>query len=256
MSVIRVDGLTFGYEEGPAVFEGLSLEVDRGSATVILGPNGAGKSTLLSLLLGYNAPREGRIEILGEALSSYQRHELGQLIAYVSDETYLPFNYSVLDYVLLGRAARVPTWSLPASTDYRALDDAIDRVGIGSLRHRSVQELSAGELQLVSVARALAQEPQILLMDEPTSHLDPANARAVFLLMRELTGAGLTVLFTTHDPVHARRVADRAVLLGREGLVAAGPAASSLSTENLGRLYGVTFEEAEAGTRRIPFVEL
>ncbi len=256
MNVIRVEGLTFGYEEGPAVFEGLTIEVYRGSVTVILGPNGAGKSTLLSLLLGYNAPREGSIEILGEALSSYQRHELGQLIAYVSDETYLPFNYSVLDYVLLGRAARVPTWSLPATADYRALDDAIDRVGIGALRSRSVQELSAGELQLVSVARAVAQEPQILLMDEPTSHLDPANARAVFRLMRELTGAGLTVLFTTHDPVHARQVADRAVLLGREGLIAAGPADSALSTANLGRLYGVTFEEAQAGSRRIPFVEL
>jgi iron complex transport system ATP-binding protein len=256
MSVIRVEGLTFGYDEGPGVFERLSLEISAASATVILGPNGAGKSTLLGLLLGYNAPREGLIEILGAPLSSYQRHELGQLIAYVSDETYLPFNYSVLDYVLLGRAARVPSWGLPASGDYRALDDAIDRVGIGELRSRSVQELSAGELQLVSIARALAQEPRILLMDEPTSHLDPANALAVFRLVRELIAAGLTVLFTTHDPVHARQVADRAVLLGRAGLVAAGPAAESLSTENLARLYGVRFEEAVAGARRIPFVEL
>jgi iron complex transport system ATP-binding protein len=256
MSVIRVEGLTFGYGEGPAVFECLSLEIEAGSATVILGPNGAGKSTLLSLLLGYNTPREGRIEILGTPLSSYQRHELGQLIAYVSDETYLPFNYSVLDYVLLGRAARVSTWSLPAAPDYRALDDAIERVGIGALRNRSVQELSAGELQLVSVARALAQQPRLLLMDEPTSHLDPANARAVFRLMRELTAAGLTVLFTTHDPVHARQVADRAVLLGRAGLVAAGAAATALSAENLGTLYGVRFEEARSGERRIPFVDL
>lgn len=256
MSVIRVEELGFGYQRGRPVFSGLSLGVEAGSATVILGPNGAGKSTLLSLLLGYNHPDEGRIEILGAPLSSYRRYELGRIIAYVSDETYLPFNYSVLDYVLLGRAARVPTYGLPASPDYLALDDAIDRVGIGALRSRSVQELSAGELQLVSVARALAQEPQILLMDEPTSHLDPANALSVFRLVRELTGAGLTVLFTTHDPVHARQVADRAVLLGRSGLVAAGAAAESLSTENLERLYGVRFEEASAGSRRIPFVEL
>jgi iron complex transport system ATP-binding protein len=256
MIVIRIEDLSFGYDAERPVFAGLSLEVEAGSATVILGPNGAGKSTLLSLLLGYNLPREGSIEILGAPLSSYQRHELGQLVAYVSDETYLPFNYSVLDYVLLGRGARVPTWGLPASADYRALEDAIDRIGIGSLRSRSVQELSAGELQLASVARALAQEPRILLMDEPTSHLDPANALSVFRLVRELTGAGLTVLFTTHDPVHARQVADRAVLLGRSGLVAAGPAAEALSTDNLERLYGVRFEEATAGSRRIPFVEL
>ena len=168
----------------------------------------------------------------------------------------MPFNYSVLDYVLLGRASRMPSWALPGAADYRAVDDALEAAGVMELRTRNVQELSSGEVQLVSIARALAQEPRLLLMDEPTSHLDPAHALEVFRLMRSLIGEGLSVLFTSHDPLHARQVADQAVLLNRSGIVAAGPAADMLTTAHLSRLYGVAFSEATAGDRRIPFVDL
>ena len=256
MSAIRVRELTFAYEAGPPVLDGVSLEIAEGEAAVLLGPNGSGKSTLLSLILGYATPRAGEVEIFEAPLSSYTRAELGRTTAYVSAETHLPFNYPVLDYLLLGRAARMPSFSLPGAEDERAARAAAAGAEVAHLLERNVQELSSGELQLVSIARALAQNPRILLLDEPTSHLDPAHARDVFRLMRSLAGEGLTVLFTTHDPLHAREVADTAVLLSGRGVLAAGPAAQTLSTENLGRLYGVTFSEARAGERRVPFVEL
>lgn len=256
MSDIRVESLTFGYGDGPAVLTEVSIDVQEGKATVLLGPNGSGKSTLLSLILGYLSPREGTIELLGKPLTEYSRHELGRALAFVSPATQLPFNYSVLDYCLLGRAARMPAWGQPGKEDYRAVERAIRRAGIEALRERNVQELSSGELQLASIARGLAQEPKILLMDEPTSHLDPAHALEVFRLIKTLTEASLTILFTTHDPLHARQVADRAVLLRSGTLLLAADAQEALTPENLRELYGVAFLEAVYGEKRIPFVDV
>lgn len=256
MRVLSVEGLTFAYGERPPVLAGVGLEIAEGEATVLLGPNGSGKSTLLSVILGYLAPQAGSVEILGKPLKEYQRHELGRVVAFVSPAAQLPFNYSVFDYCLLGRAARMPTWGQPGKKDYHAAEAAISRAGIDGLAGRNVQELSSGELQLVSVARGLAQEPQILLMDEPTSHLDPAHAREVFRLIGTLTAGGLTVLFTTHDPLHARQVADYAVLLRSGQLLLAAPARQALTPENLRSLYGVAFLEATYGEKRIPFVDL
>ena len=256
MSVLAVKRLTFGYGDRPPVLSQVSLGVEEQRATVLLGPNGSGKSTLLSLILGYLTPREGVIEILGKPIGSYSRYELGRKVAFVSPATQLPFNYSVLDYCLLGRAARMPAWGQPGKEDYRAVERAIRRAGIEALRERNVQELSSGELQLASIARGLAQEPQILLMDEPTSHLDPAHALEVFRLIKNLTEAGLTILFTTHDPLHARQVADRALLLRSGTLLLAADAREALTPENLRSLYGVAFLEAVYGEKRVPFVDL
>ncbi|MFP4426669.1 MAG: ABC transporter ATP-binding protein [Spirochaetaceae bacterium] len=256
MSVLSLRDLTFAYDDRAPVLAGVSVEISEKQATVLLGPNGSGKSTLLSLLLGYLTPRAGSVEVLGRPLHSYRRHELGRVLAFVSPATQLPFNYSVFDYCLLGRAARMPSWGQPGSRDYAAAEAAISRAGIEQLAGRNVQELSSGELQLVSIARGLAQEPEILLMDEPTSHLDPAHALEVFRLISALTAGGLTVLFTTHDPLHARQVADHAVLLRSGKLLLTAPAREALTPENLRALYGVAFLEASYGEKRIPFVDL
>ena len=256
MSVLSVQDLTFAYDDRAPVLSGISVEVEEARATVLLGPNGSGKSTLLSLLLGYLTPQAGSIEILGRPLHNYHRHELGRTVAFVSPATQLPFNYSVFDYCLLGRAARMPSWGQPGGKDFAAAEAAISRAGIGHLAGRNVQELSSGELQLVSIARGLAQEPEILLMDEPTSHLDPAHALEVFRLISALTAGGLTVLFTTHDPLHARQVADQAVLLRSGKLLLTASAQEALTPENLKTLYGVAFLEASYGEKRIPFVDL
>lgn len=256
MSALRVEGLSFAYGAGAPALSEVSVAFEAGRSTAILGPNGSGKSTLLSLLLGYREPAEGVIELFGKPLSSYGRRELGRLTAFLSPETYLPFNYSVQEYVLLGRSPGNPSWQLPRREDRIAAERALEGAGVAELAGRNIQELSSGELQLVSLARALAQEPKLLLMDEPTSHLDPANAVSLLRMIRALTGEGLTVLFTTHDPQHALQAAGEAVLLKEGRVVATGGAAQTLTVGNLSRLYGVSFREALIGEERLPFPEL
>lgn len=256
MNAIRIRGLRYAYPGRVPLFEGLELDIRGGEISVLLGPNGSGKSTLLSLILGYLFPGAGEIEVFEKPLTAYGRSELGRTAGFVSQATALPFNYPVLEYILLGRTSRIPYWGGPSKEDIAAAERAAGEAGIEELLGRNVQELSAGELQLVSIARALAQEPGILLMDEPTSHLDPAHALDLFRLIRRLSAQGLTVLLTTHDPLHARQVADQAVLLRNGRSLFSGSAAEGLSAENLGRLYGVSFHEASYGEERIPFVGL
>ncbi|NBF41885.1 MAG: ATP-binding cassette domain-containing protein [Spirochaetes bacterium] len=256
MNALEVRKLAFGYRDGDRLFEGVDLDIVAGRVTVLLGPNGSGKSTLLALLLGFLAPKDGEIRVMGKPLSAYNRSELGRVAAFVSQSVSLPFNYPVLEYVLLGRAARIPYWGSPSATDLAAARRATKLAGAEHLAERNVQELSAGELQLVSVARALAQEPQILLLDEPTSHLDPVHAVWIFRLVVKLAREGLTVLLTTHDPLHARQVADDAVLMKQGAVLFAGGAGEGLAAEYLNRLYDAAFSEAMHGDLRIPFLRL
>jgi iron complex transport system ATP-binding protein len=256
MNAVEVRGLHFGYSDRQRLFDGVDLEIGAARVTVLLGPNGSGKSTLLALALGYLTPKGGEIRMMGRPLSSYSRSELGRVAAFVSQSVSLPFNYPVLEYVLLGRAARVPYWGSPSAADLAAARRATELAGADHLADRNVQELSAGELQLVSVARALAQEPQILLLDEPTSHLDPAHAVSVFRLLVKLAREGLTVLLTTHDPLHARQVADDAVLMKEGAVLFAGEAREGLAAAHLNRLYDAAFSEAIHEDLRIPFIQL
>ncbi|MFO8063870.1 MAG: ABC transporter ATP-binding protein [Spirochaetota bacterium] len=256
MSALSVRNLSYHYQHHPELFRGLDLEIRPGRVTVLLGPNGSGKSTLLALFLGYLVPTGGEIEILEKPLSSYRRSELGRVTAFVSQEVYLPFNYGVMEYCLLGRAARVSYWGYPDADDRAAAEQAAEMAGISHLIERNIQELSAGELQLVSIARALTQEPSILLLDEPTSHLDPVHAADVFKLIVKLASRGMTVLLTTHDPLHARQVADDAVLMKDGAVLFSGTAGEGLAAENLNRLYGAEFVEARHRDLRIPFIRL
>ena len=259
MSAFAIRKLSFSYHadaERPGLFTDFSLDIEAQRVTAVLGPNGSGKSTLLGLLLGYLRPHRGSIALFGQSLEGYSRTELGRQIGFVSQSGSLPFNYPVLEYLLLGRASRIALWETPSRKDLEAVKEAAGKAGIEKLVKRNVQELSAGELQLVAIARALAQEPKILLLDEPTSHLDPANALLIFRLMRRLSQEGLTVLFTTHDPLHARQAAQRAVLLKQGRLLFSGDAAEGLTARRLNTLYGVSFQEARIGGEAFPFLVL
>ncbi|WP_319560729.1 ABC transporter ATP-binding protein [Marispirochaeta sp.] len=260
MNTFFMERITFSYSSSPGshnsplIFEDFSLKIQEGSVTALLGPNGSGKSTLLGLLLGYLLPQKGKVSLFGQDIIGYTRSELGRQIGFVSQSGTLPFNYPVLDYLLLGRASRIALWETPSKKDLAAVNAAVETAGIETLADRNVQELSAGELQLVAVARALAQEPRVLLLDEPTSHLDPANALLIFRLMRRLAGEGLTVLFTTHDPLHARQAAEQAVLLRQGRLLFSGKASEGLMPDKLDTLYGVTFREALIDGVAYPFL--
>jgi iron complex transport system ATP-binding protein len=250
--LLSFDHVTFGYQPSSrSVLRALSLQIEPGSVTAILGPNGAGKTTLLHLALGWLAPQSGQVQLGGRPLTSYSRRELGQQMALVPQSERIPFDYSILEYVLLGRAPYLSPLDMPGAEDCRISEQAIGQVGLGQLNGRAVTTLSGGERQLALVARALAQQPRLLLLDEPTSHLDLANKARLIKLMQDLAARGATLLFTTHEPDVAAAIATHLVLM-REGQVyRTGPLAQVFTAEHLSATYNVPVRVTQVDGRRI-----
>ena len=243
---IALSDVRFSYNgPGHAIFEDFSLDIPATTITALLGPNGSGKTTLLHLILGMLTPQAGEIRIAARARTTFSRQEFGRLVGLVAQEDQMPFDFAVLDYVLLGRAPRLGLLEMPTADDVAMAQQALALVGLHPLQARSIQALSSGERQLATVARALAQEPQILLLDEPTSHLDLSNRRRLLDMMRQLRGDQKTVLFTTHDPNEAAAIADHVVLLRQGQVEATGPVQETLTAAHLQATYGVNVEVVE-----------
>lgn len=251
-SILELRGVHFGYDPRQApVLHGLDLHVSSGSATAILGPNGAGKSTLFHLILGMLSPQKGQILFQGRPRSEWSRSRLSRFMALVPQSEYIPFEFSLLDYVLLGRAPHLSAMQTPGAEDVRQALDALEMVGLGAYWRRSAPALSGGERQLAMLARALAQKPKVLLLDEPTSHLDPSNRGRVLEILRRLAAERVTLIFTTHDPNLAMSLASQVALMRKGELLAAGSAATTLTAASLTDLYGANVEVYEAGDRKV-----
>ncbi|SIQ54525.1 iron complex transport system ATP-binding protein [Alkalispirochaeta americana] len=221
------------------VLQDITLSVTEGTITAILGPNGVGKTTLLNILLGWLLPEKGEVSLFGRRSRAISRREMGQTISLVPQDEHVPFEYTLLDYVLLGRAPYLSPLQTPRPADARIAREALERVGLAARRNHPVANTSGGEKQLALVARSLAQEPRILLMDEPTAHLDLRNKRRTADLVKALQTEGVTVIFTTHDPEFAAAAADRLILLQGGRLLDEGPVDQVMTTENLGRVFSL-----------------
>lgn len=251
-SLLRFSDIGFTYPDAPhPVMRHFDLSIEPGSITAILGPNGTGKTTLLHLTLGWLQPEEGEIYLEDRTLGAYTRRQMGQKMGLVPQSEYIPFEYSILEYVMLGRAPYIAPLAMPGLIDNQVAMDALNRVGIGHLYRRSILGLSGGEWQLVLVARALAQQPRLLLLDEPTSHLDLGNKGRLLKLLRELSSQGVTILFTTHEPELASALASHLVLMKQGKVLKAGPMAEVFTGEALSDLYQLPVEVVEVGGRRV-----
>lgn len=238
--ILAFEGVTFGYERGePALLESLNLALEAGTATVILGPNGAGKTTLLHLALGWLKPWRGRILLSGKPLGTYTRRQLGQNLALIPQFEQIPFEYTVLEYALMGRSPYLGPLETPGPADYEAALHALGRVGMSDLYRHPLTELSGGERQLALAARALAQQPGLLLLDEPTSHLDLGNKARLLKILEELRQQGVTILMTTHEPEIAEAAATHIVLMERGRVFISGAAREVMTAENLSHVYGI-----------------
>lgn len=252
LNAIIVSNVEFRYAPGGMpVLRNLSVEFPSGSVTAILGPNGGGKTTLLHVLLGLLVPEAGEIQIFGRAPASYSRRQLSRVVGLVPQNEHILFDFTVLDYVLLGRAPYLGTLDQPGAEDVQHARAALETAGVDGLRNRPVTATSGGERQLIMIARALAQNPRILLLDEPTSHLDLANRRAVHEVLRKLAGDGVTIIFSSHDPNLAASAADRIVLLRHGAVLAGGVVKSVLTTDLLTATYGIPVRVVECGTDRV-----
>lgn len=250
--LLSFDQIAFSYRlENGLVIDGLSLGIQPGTVTALLGPNGAGKTTLLHLALGWCQPQSGRVLLDGKPLKKYSRRELGRWIGLVPQSEYIPYEYSLLEYVLLGRAPYLKALEMPRPEDYNAALQALETVGLGRLRNRSVTALSGGERQLVLVARALAQQPRLLLLDEPAAHLDLSNKIRLLDVLRSLVPQGVTILLTAHEPEVAANIATHLVLM-RDGHVQHnGPLEREFTTERLSTTYGVPVQVSKVDGQRI-----
>jgi len=203
----------------------------------VLGPNGAGKTTLFRTLLGLLPPHSGKIELAGKPLEAYSRAELARLMTYVpqAHDSYFPF--PVRDVVLMGRTAHVGLFAAPGRRDRELADEALRQLRVEHLAHRPFDEISGGEQQLALIARALATEAKLFIMDEPTANLDYGNQLLILDEIARLKTLGKTVLFCTHHPEQAARCADT-VLMTRDGKVLAlGPARGLITMDNVKTLY-------------------
>ncbi len=236
----------------------LDLDVERGEALAVVGPNGAGKTSLLRLLTGLLRPDTGTLALRGRAYASFHRKELARQIAYVPQLRPIRVPLAVEDVVLLGRYPHLRALQMaPRAADFRAVAEALAVVGIRELRHRPVDELSGGERQSVYIAAALAQEAEVLVLDEPTTHLDPRHQREVASLVPRLRGeAGRTVVFATHDLNFASLTASRIVALRAGRILASGPPERLMTPQILGELFDAPFEVVRPGERPITLLRL
>jgi len=238
--------LTIGYSDH-VVGRDLNVALATGEVLALLGPNGGGKTTLLKTLLGILTPQAGEVMIGGRSLARISIGERARLIAYVPQAHVPTFAFTVETVVLMGRTAHGNLFSRPSAHDRMVAARVLEQFGIAQLAPRPYTMISGGERQLVLLARALAQEPQFVVLDEPTASLDFGNQGKVMREIRALAGAGHGVLFTTHDPNHALRAADRAYLLRAGERIAEGAVGAVLTRERLEDLYRAPVEKVTDG---------
>lgn len=234
---LAATALAFGYP-GRTVGRDVTLAVEPGEALALLGPNGGGKTTLLKTMIGLLARHGGEVLLDGIPLDRVPVSERARRIGYVPQAHAGAFAFTVEEVVLMGRTAHQGLFARPSPHDRNVAGQMLDRLGIARLRAKAYTEISGGERQLTLIARALAQEPAIIVLDEPTASLDFGNQGRVMRQIRALADQGLAVLFTTHDPNQAHRCADRVALLGEGRLLAIGSPHEVLTPQALEGLYG------------------
>jgi iron complex transport system ATP-binding protein len=229
--------LSFGFRDR-VVGEGLDLTLAPGEIVCVLGPNGSGKTTLLRTLLGLLSPLGGEVTLDGKPLEQWPVRDRAARIAYVPQASESYFDFSLRETVEMGRTAHRGVFGSATVRDREQTALALQRMGLAKLAERPIQRVSGGERQLTLIARALATEAPHLLMDEPAASLDFGNQALILDELSQLRGAGSAVLFSTHHPDHALRIADRAILIKAGRVMAAGAASAVLNPENLSALYG------------------
>lgn len=232
-------GLRFS-AAGRLIIDGIDCTVETGSLTALVGPNGAGKSTLLHLIAAAQAPDAGDMLLGGRDAGSLRRRDRARFTALIEQQAETLLDLTVAEVVLLGRTPHVPLLGAPGTDDRAIVEQALARMDAADFAARRFQELSGGERQRVLVARALAQEPSLLLADEPTNHLDIRAQLLTLTLLRSLADDGIGVLAALHDLTLAARYADQVIMIDRGRVVAAGHPSEVLTPELIGHVYGVT----------------
>lgn len=239
MNIFEIKDLAFGYRKD-FVLKKLTFDVFEGEFLSITGPNGTGKSTLLRLMSGFMKPSEGFVKFMGQKLYSFNQSELARKLAFVLQDSFINFPYTVREIVSMGRFPFLGTFQNESKDDKYIINIAMEKTGISNLAERPVTELSGGERQRVMIAKALAQKPAVLILDEPTSSLD-INYQidildTIKLLNRE---EHVTVIMVAHDLNLACQYSDRLLLLSKGSIYASGPPCDVITEENIYNVFSL-----------------
>lgn len=236
--IYEIRDLKYSYNNKKQVINGMNLTLDEGELLCVLGRNGAGKSTFFSCLLGLLKPYEGSILLEGKELKSLKEKDIASVVGFVPQNNTTTFGFTVFDYVLMGCASKLGIFSHPGKEEEKAALDAIELMGISEFSDRSFSELSGGERQQVTIARAIASHPKVILFDEPTAHLDYSNQVKVLKMIKSLSEKGFAVAVTTHDPNHAMLLNGNVALFDGKGGLRKGSAKELVTEDNLKEIYG------------------
>lgn len=237
MTVLEVEGLTFGYSEDP-VLEGVSFKLDRPELVCVIGPNGVGKTTMVKCLNRILKPDGGSVRLDGEDVLGMRLMDLARKMAFVPNRIDPTFDSTVAETVLMGRFP-FAQWA-NSDRDLEVVDRAMDTLGLQPLCHRTVSELSSGQLQKVLIARGLAQEPRVLILDEPTSNLDVRHQMEVMRFLRDYAReSGIIVLMVCHDLNLTAAFADRVIMMSDGGIFADGAPWDVMTEDSIRLVYGV-----------------
>ncbi|MDQ7773826.1 MAG: ABC transporter ATP-binding protein [Elusimicrobiales bacterium] len=241
--LLEFGGVSYSYD-GVRALDGVSFSVGRGELVSVFGPNGSGKSTLLRLACGALKPAGGSITAAGRPLGGLTPRELSALAAYVPSEPYIPFDFTALDIALMGRSPLLRWWQDYGPADRAAALRALESCGVAPLAGRGINSLSSGERQLAFLAQAMAGGAPLLLLDEPTSHLDLKYRSAFFETLAALTAGGLTAIVASHDLRLAASYSTSALVLAGGKVLFSGPADGAVSPPLLAEAYAITPEAA------------
>jgi iron complex transport system ATP-binding protein len=240
MSILKAERVGFRYTDNEWILREISLEVQQGDFIGIIGPNGSGKTTLLKIIDGILAPQEGAVYLDGTAVRKMKRNALARVVAVVPQDTAMVFPFSAHEVVLMGRAPHLKQWGFEGETDVRIVRKSMEMTDTANLMNRSMNALSGGERQRVLIARALAQEPRIILLDEPTAFLDIRHQLEFFDLIKALNRERhLSVMAVTHDVNLASLYCDRIVLLQNGRIHSMGRPEDVITKENIRGVYGI-----------------
>lgn len=238
--IYEVDNISFTYPGGKnKVLDRVSLNLNEGQILSILGPNGAGKTTLLNCMVGLLDPDEGDIRICGTDMKKKTKRSIAQIVGYVPQLHTPAFNYRVIDFVLMGCAPRVGMLGRPGKDEEKLCLSVLEDMQISDLADRSYIEISGGERQQVLIARAVVQQPKVILFDEPTAHLDYGNQHKVLKMVRNMADKGYSIIITTHNPDHALLLGDRTAIVEKSGHLTVGDTKEIITQDKLRQVYDV-----------------
>lgn len=244
MTILRLQQVSVGYRQRP-IMQGIDFSLSEGSVTCLLGANGCGKTTLLKTILGLLPALTGAVYLNGRALQDWRAVALARQVAYVPQAHHMLFPFRVSEVVAMGRTAHLGLFAAPSKRDKQRVELVLEQLSIAALAERRYNELSGGEQQLVLIARALTQQPSLLVMDEPAASLDFGNQIKILKQIGGLKQQGITILMSTHHPQHAQVIADSIILFHKCQPMEQGDKQRLLGTERLATLYDVSTQDIE-----------